>query len=159
MEFCGRVGYPSLPLDITLIEENDKSIHDLFMTLADGKNDSKLFSTDKIAVTISVFVPPAPLEIDKENVKGQVISWDKKWDRYFFPYYIMYDEDKKKMVLSGCTWILQITCADKTLDGALEMMYKTYVPTLELKNAEYRTDCGISAKERIKKLKEMGVLT
>lgn len=159
LEFCGRFGYPSLPLDITLVEETGKSFHDLFMAMVNGTNPPGLFAKDKIAVTISCFVPPAPSEKNLEEIDGEPISWDKKWDKYFFPYYIKYDPKKKGMVLAGTsTWICQITCADSTLAGALSMLYDTYVPTLTLKDVEYRTDCGKSAKKRIKALKEMDVL-
>jgi phosphoribosylamine-glycine ligase len=70
----------------------------------------------------------------------------------------MYDE-KDKMVLCGTSsWVLNVTCADTTLDGAVSMLYDTYMPTLKLKNAMYRSDLGKSAKKRIKALREGGVL-
>ncbi len=154
LEFCGRVGYPSLPIDITLLEDGGHTLHRLFTYLANGENRS-LFPLNKISCTISVFVPPAP-NGKSEELKGEPMSWDRKWDKYFFPYYVMYDHG---MALSGNdSWVLQISCADQTLDGALEMMYKTYLPTLSLKNAIYRTDCGKSAKKRIQALKEMKLL-
>lgn len=153
LEFCGRFGYPSLPFDITILEEQGHTVHQLFMALANSEQKT-LFGTDKIAATISVFVPPAPTG-DKEVVedtKGEPISWSPKWYRYFYPYYVMYD---KKMVLAGISsWVLQITCADVTLDGAVSMLYDTYVPTLKLQNAMFRTDLGKDAKKRIKAIKE-----
>lgn len=156
LEFCGRFGYPSLPMDVTLVEDNGKSFDDLFTAMVNGDNNSKLFPTNKIGVTISVFVPPAPTAEPHmmEGTKGQPISWDKKWFLYFFPYYVNYEKGKG-MVLSGInTWVLNVTCADETLDGAVSMLYDTYMKTLKLKNAMYRSDLGKSAKERIKKLRE-----
>lgn len=157
LEFCGRFGYPSLPLDITLLEDAGHTLHELFTCVANGENKS-LFPLDKIATTISVFVPPAPnpSEEDIKESKGEPINWDKKWDSYFYPYYIMYD---KEQVLAGVSsWVLQVTCADATLDGARAMLYDTYIPTLNLKNAQYRTDTGVDAKKRIAKLKEINLI-
>lgn len=160
LEFCGRFGYPSLPMDITLAEDNGKSYHQLFKAMVNGTNDKSIFPTDKIAVTTSVFVSPAPTgeSYMMEGTQGQPISWDPEWDKYFFPYYVMYDK-KDQMVLCGTnSWICQVTCADSNLQGALEMMYDTYFPTLKLKNMMYRTDCGKDAKKRIQKLKEWQLL-
>lgn len=160
LEFCVRFGYPSLPIEVTLCEDNGKSIHDLFMAMVEGNHRGELFPKNKIGVTISVFVPPAP-NADSwmmSATKGQPIGWDRKWDSYFFPYYVQYDE-KKGMVLAGIqSWVLQITCADMTLDGATAMLYDTYVPTLKLKMAMYRTDLGKDARKRIKSLRDMGIL-
>lgn len=160
LEFCGRFGYPSLPMDVTLVEDNGKDFHDLLMAMVNGENKKTLFPTNMMGVTISVFVPPAPTAEPHmmEGTKGQPIGWSQKWDIYFFPYYIKWDE-KKGMVLAGInTWVLQITCADQTLAGAIEMLYKTYVPTLKLKNAMYRSDLGEDAKKRIQKLRDWGLL-
>jgi len=155
LEFCGRFGYPSLPIDVTLVEDGGKEFHNLLMAMANGEQNKNLFPLKKIAVTVSVFVPPTPTAEPymMEGTQGEVISWDKKWDRYFFPYYIM--GEKGKMVLCGTnTWILNVTCADDTLDGAVSMLYETYLPTLQLKNMMYRSDLGISAKKRIQALRE-----
>ncbi len=63
--------------------------------------------------------------------------------------------EKSKMVLSGNSGeVLYVTCEDSTLDGAVSMLYDTYMPTLKLKNKMFRSDLGKSARERIKKLKE-----
>lgn len=159
LEFCGRFGYPSLPLDITLVEDNGKSFHQLFKCLVNGEQNKNLFPLDKIATTISIFVPPAPTAEPymMEGTKGFPISWDRKWDSYFFPYYVMGEKDK--MVLCGTnTWICQCTCADQTLQGAVQMMYETYMSTFKLKHAMWRTDCGVDAKKRISKLKEWKVI-
>lgn len=160
LEFCGRWGWPSLPMDITLVEDNGHTLHELIQACVNGVNASNLFPTNKISCTVSIFVPPAPTaEPSVMSVtKGWPISWDKKWDTYFFPFYIMYDK-KKGMVLAGInTWVAQCTCADATLDGALSMMYDIYMPTLKLKMAMYRSDCGISAKKRIKSLRNWKLL-
>lgn len=159
LEFCGRFGYPSLPMDVTLVEDNGKQFHQLFLAMANGEQNKNLFPTNKIAVTISVFVPPAPTGEPHimSDTQGQPISWAKKWDVYFFPYYVM--GEKGEMVLCGTnTWALNVTCADQTLDGAVSMLYDQYMPTLKLKNMMYRSDLGISAKERIKKLREYKLL-
>lgn len=160
LEFCGRFGYPSLPIDVTLVEDGGKTVHDLFTALATDKNDPKLFPLGKMSVTTSVFVSPAPTaEADQmAATAGTPISWDPKWGSYFFPYYVMYDE-KDKMVLCGTSsWVLNVTCADATLDGAVAMLYDTYMPTLKLKNAMYRTDLGKDAKKRMKMLRDWKVL-
>lgn len=160
IEFCVRCGYPSLAMEVTFLEDNNKSIHNLFTAMVERKHMGDLIPIGRIVVTIVVYVPPAPNKEGyiMESTKGQPISWDRKWDRYFFPYYIMYD-NKKGMVLSGVeSQVLQITCVDSTLQGAIEMLYETYVSTLKLKNAMYRSDLGIDAKRRIQKLKEWKLL-
>lgn len=157
LEFCGRFGYPSLPMDITLLEDGGHSVHQLFTALANG-DQKTLFPTDKISCTVSVFVPPAPTgshEIMKET-KGEPISWSSKWYRYFFPYYVMYTTEQALAGVSS--WVLNVTCADSTLAGAVSMLYDTYMPTLTLKNAIYRNDVGEDAKKRIKKLKEFKLI-
>lgn len=159
LEFCGRFGYPSLPIDVTLVEDNEKTFHQLLMAIANGEQNKNLFPTNKIAVTVSVFVPPAPTgeAYMMEATGGQPISWDSKYDEYFFPYYVM--GEKGKMVLCGTnTWVLNVTCADQTLDGAVSMLYDDYLPTLKLKSAMHRSDLGKSAKERIKKLREFKLI-
>lgn len=160
LEFCVRFGYPSLPIEVTLLEDNGKSIHDLFMAMANGENPKDLFPMNKIGATISIFVPPAPNGEPEmmSGTKGQPISWDKKWDSYFFPYYIQWDE-KKGMVLAGvCSWVLQCTCVDSTLPGAASMIYDEYMKTLRLKMAMYRSDVGEFSKERIKKLRGLKMI-
>ncbi|PWU06086.1 MAG: hypothetical protein C5B43_02285 [Verrucomicrobia bacterium] len=63
------------------------------------------------------------------------------------------------MVMAGMAGdALNITCCDQTLDGAVSMLYDTYLPTLEIKHAMYRTDLGKDAKKRIKKLRELKVI-
>lgn len=157
LEFCGRFGYPSFPIDITALEEKGKTVHQLFSALAQGETP-RLFATDKINVTCSVGVPPFPLHDGIDKQKGVPVSWDKKYDRYFFPYYISHEE-KKGMVVAGVDgWVLQVTCSDATLDGAVSMLYDSYMPTLKLKNALYRDDLGKDAKKRIKSLRELKVI-
>jgi phosphoribosylamine-glycine ligase len=155
LEFCSRVGYPSFPMDVSLLEDNKKSILDLFKALANGESPD-LFPTDMIASTVSIFVPPAPNAKNMEETQGEPIDWDIKYDKYFFPYYIMWDE---KMCLAGVSsWVCQITSIDSTLDGSVSMIYDTYMPTLRLKDKIFRTDLGKSAKERIKKLHEIKII-
>ncbi len=155
LEFCGRFGYPSLPLDITLLEKNGHTVDELFTALAEGEMRD-LFPTDKIGVTVTVFFPPAPNPHKIEEADGEPMSWDLKWDRYFFPYFIKYD---KEMVLTGdSSWVAQVTCVDNTLDGATSMLYDTYMPTLKLKNQMFRNDLGSDAKKRIQKLREVKLI-
>lgn len=156
LEFCGRFGYPSLPADITLLEDNGKKVYDLFLALAEGTMPT-LFPTNKIAATIVVGINPYPYSAGADCNKYEPISWDKKWDTYFFPYYVMFDE--KKMVSAGISGqVLQVTCCDATLDGAVAMLYDTYMPTLKLKDKLYRTDLGESAKKRMKQLHNWGII-
>ncbi len=158
LEFCGRVGYPSFPMDITALEDNDRSLHQLFLALANGENPT-LFPLNKIMATVWCGIPPYPYKEGTDINEGVPISWSKKWDSYFFPYYVKYQE-KKDMVAAGLAGeIVQVTCADATLDGAVSMIYDTYMPTLKVKNLMYRSDLGKSAKERIKKLREWKVIT
>lgn len=157
LEFCGRFGYPSFPMDITLIEDNDKTLHDFFQALVNQSNGKGIFPTDKIGVTISVGVPPYPMKEGVEKTRGIAVGWDEKWDEYFYPYFVMYE--KNKICLSGMAGdALNITCADKNLDGAIEMLYNDYLPTMELKHAMYRTDLGKDAKRRIKSLRDWKLL-
>jgi phosphoribosylamine--glycine ligase len=157
LEFCGRVGYPSLPADVTLVEDKGKTVHDLFLALVTGSLPN-LFPTNKIATTIWIGIPPYPFKEGTDKNKGVPISWDKKYDSYFFPYYVMHDE-KKGLVAAGVGGeILQITCCDVTLNGAVSMLMDTYLPTLRLKNAMYRTDLGKDARDRMKKLQEWKII-
>lgn len=157
LEFCGRVGYPSFPMDITALEDNNKSLHQLFLALANGENPN-LFPTDKIMCTVWCGIPPYPYKQNTDINDGVPIEWSKKWDKYFFPYYIRKGE-KQNIVAAGLAGeIMQVTCADTTLDGAISMLYDTYMPTLKAKNLMYRTDLGKSAKDRIKALKEWKVI-
>lgn len=154
---CGRFGYPSLPLEITLLEDNGKTFHDLCQAMVKGESGKGIFPIDKIAVTLSVGVPPYPMKDGVENTRGIPMVWDRKWDDYFFPYYPMYE--KGKIVMAGLAGdALNITCVDSTLDGATQMLYETYLPTLQLKHAMWRTDLGKDAKKRIQKVKEANVL-
>lgn len=156
IEFTNRFGYPSLPMDITLLEENGKTVHDLFKALVNGENP-KLFAENKPAVVVSVGTPPYPSKEGAEKLKGTKILWSKEWDTYFFPNYIMYDK-KKSTVLAGiASECLQVTCCDDTIDGAVAMLYDTYMKTLRLKGAMYRTDCGKDAKKRLAVIKDYGL--
>lgn len=155
LEFTPRFGYPSLPLDITLLEDNGKNPHDLFKALVDEQTP-KLFQQNKVAVVVSVGVPPYPSK-DSEKNRGLPMKWDKKWNTYFFPSYIM-KGNSKNIVLSGISnECLQVTCIDTTIDGAQAMLYDTYMPTLRLKGAMYRTDAGKDAKKRLKAVKDLGL--
>src|SRR5258708_22560653 len=158
LEITPRFGYPSFPQDITALEDNGKYLHDLFTALVNQEKGSNLFIQKKIVVTLVASTPPYPNK-NTEVVKGLPVSWDHKYDMYFYPYYVMYDEKKKTMVLTGEDALtLNITCVDETLDGAVAMLYDNYLPTLHLKNMQYRNDLGKHAKERIKKLKSWGLL-
>lgn len=157
LEFCGRFGYPSLPVDLTLLEDSGKTVHGFFSALVNGETPT-MFPTNKIGVTIWVGIPPYPNKEGIKDTKGVPIKWDNKWYKYFWPYFVSYDK-RKGMVAAGTgTEILQITCADVTLDGAIQMLMETYLPTLRLKNAMYRTDLGVDARKRMKVLKEWGVI-
>lgn len=156
LEFCGRFGYPSLPLDITLLESKGKNMHDLLSALANGETPD-LFPTDKISAIVAVSVPPFPGKEGAGVLKGQPVSWDRKYDPYFFPSFIM--AEKGQMTLAGLSGeVLYVTSESSSLDGATSMLYDTYMPSLKLKSKMYRTDCGKSAKERMRKLKEMKLL-
>lgn len=157
LEFCGRFGYPSLPLDITLIEDNGKTFHQLCQAMANGESGKGIFPTDKIAVTLSIGVPPYPMGDGVEKTRGIPMVWDRKWDEYFFPYFPMYE--KGKICMAGIAGdALNITCVDRVLDGAVSMLYDDYLPTLQLKHKMYRTDLGKDAKKRIKAVQEAKLL-
>ncbi len=158
IEFTPRFGYPSLPLDITLLEDNGKSFSDLIQALADGTAPT-LFPTDKIAVVCGVSVPPYPNEDILGLSQDTKVSWDKKWDEYFFPFYLKYSTKQKSLVLTGHTGsFADVTCVDSKLDGALEMLYKDYIPTIRAKNLQFRTDCGVDARKRIEELRKLKIL-
>lgn len=158
LEWTPRFGYPGLDLETTALEDNGKTLADLIKQLAFGAKED-LFPTDKVAVTMNVSVPPYPADENADKlVSGLPVKWDKKWDKYFFEWSTMYDK-KRGRVLSGISGhTLTITCMDSTLDGAVAMVYDTYLPTLELKDKQYRTDLGEDAKKRLKTLREWGVL-
>jgi phosphoribosylamine-glycine ligase len=155
LETTPRFGYPSLPLDLAFVESAGKTAYDLIIALAEGKSPT-LYPKNKIAVTAAVFIPPAPNPQSIPERKGQLMSWDRKYDDFFFPYFIMY---KKGMVITGiASQSLQVVAIDSTLAGAISTMYDTYLPALELRDAIYRNDCGEDAKKRIKQLQEWGSL-
>lgn len=157
IEFTNRFGFPSVQMDITLLEENDKTVHDLFKRLVSGVGSDKLFVENKPAIVVSVGVPPYPSKHGNEEVKGLKISWDKKWDTYFFASYIMKGKSNDIVLAGISNECLQVTCCDATIDGASSMLYDTYMPTLRLKGAEYRTDCGKDAKKRLAAIKDKGL--
>lgn len=155
LEFTIRFGYPSLQIDLTQLEENGKTAHDFFTQLI-NETGGDPFAENKPGVVISVGVPPYPAK-EAESVKGIKMSWDKKWDAYFFADYIM-KGDGDEIALAGiANECLQVTCCDSTIDGATAMLYDTYMPTLKLKGAMYRTDCGADAKKRLKAIKDWGL--
>ncbi len=156
IELTPRFGYPALGLDITLMEDNGKTVYDFFQAMVEGKTTS-FFPTNKVAVTTAIFKMPFPDVKGYEGNKGVPISWDKKWDSYFFPYYIM--GEKGKMVLSGDSGdVGQVTCVADNLDGAIQMLYDDYLPTLNLTSVYFRTDCGKDARKRIKALRDWGLI-
>jgi len=155
LEFCGRIGYPSFPIDISLMEEKGKSVWNLIKALANGENPD-LFPTDKIAVTASVYSIPISTSKNITDFKYEPVDWDIKYDKYFFPYFIMYDEG---IVMAGVAPdVMNVTCVGSTIDGAVSMLYDIYMPALHLKDKVYRDDLGKDAKERIKALREWKVL-
>ncbi len=146
LEFCGRFGYPSFPADITLVEDNDKTVYDLFMAMADGTMPT-LFPTNKVAVTVVVGIDPYPY---KGNAEKNLQNAHELFESY---------DEKKGMVSAGIEGqLLQVTCADVKLDGAISMLYDDYMPTLKLKDKLYRTDCGKDAKRRMLTLKDWKVI-
>ncbi len=156
LEFCGRVGYPSFPIDILLVEAKGHTLHELFKALANEETPS-LFAKDRMSAIVAVSVPPFPSKSGAEVLKGQPMDWDRKYNDYFFPSFIMAKD--RQIVLSGTSGeCMYVTCEDRTLDGAVSMLYDTYMPTLKLKNKMYRTDLGVSAKKRIKTLHEWGLI-
>jgi phosphoribosylamine-glycine ligase len=160
LELTPRCGYPSLEIEITLLEDSGHTFTDLVKMLAGVTSLRSIFPIDKIGTVLTVSTPPYPIDEGAEKlVSGMPISWDKKWDTYMFPWYMMYDEKKKTETLCGYSGhALSVTCADSTLDGAVAMTYDTYVPTIKLQNMQYRIDLGKSAKERIKILKDWKVI-
>lgn len=157
LEWTPRFGYPGMDLETTALEENGHTFADLIKQLAMG-GEEELFPHDKVAVTLSVSIPPYPSHEGANVSCGIPVKWSNKWDKYFFPTNVMYDK-KHGMVMAGIpTSAVTITCADSTLKGAVAMVYDTYLPTLELKDVMYRTDLGEDAGERLKKLKEWEAL-
>lgn len=155
LEFTPRFGYPSLPMDIALLEDNGKSFDDLIHALVD-ETTPDLFPTDKIGVVVDCSIPPYPNEDSSRSTNDEPVSWDKKWDSYFFPYFMK--AKKGKMVMTGYTgMIAHVTCADSTLNGAVEMVYK-YIDTIQARNLQFRTDLGVSAKKRIEELRKLKIL-
>jgi phosphoribosylamine-glycine ligase len=119
-----------------------------------------IFPINKIGTILTASTPPYPIDESAEKlVMNMPISWDKKNDPYMFPWYMMYDEKKKGYALAGYSGhALSVTSVDSTLDGAVAKTYDTYMPSIKLQNLQYRTDLGKSAKERIKILKEWGII-
>lgn len=158
LEVTARFGYPSFPMDITMLEEKGHTMHDFFLNLLEKKK-KEMYPKNVIATVLVVTSPPYPHgEIDGK-AKGLPITWEKDWDRYVYPYGIKYDKDSGKTVFSDGTGMgLNVTCVDKTLKGAVSMTYETYVPSIHVKNMQYRIDLGDSAEKRIKELKSMGIL-
>lgn len=158
LELTPRFGYPSFPQDITALEDNGKYLHDLFQALV-NKEQKSLFVQKKPVVVVAVSTPPYPHVKQSEQIRGLPVWWGHEYDMYFYPYDVMYDQKKEKMVLTGQDGLaLNVTCVDTTVDGATAMLYEKYIPTIHLKNMQYRNDCGDDAKKRIKMLKELGVL-
>ena len=155
IEFTNRFGYPSLQLDISLIEDKGKTLNDLFKGLLSGDTLNP-FAQNRVAAEVSVSVSPYPSKDASMNT-GLKIGWDRKYDQFFFPAYIM--AEKNYMVLSGTSnECLSVTAVGDNLDGTVSELYDTYMKTLKLKNSMYRSDCGISAKKRIKALHDMKLL-
>jgi len=159
LELSPRFGYPSLEMEITLLEDNNKSYVSLIKQLAFGAKQA-LFPTNKISVMANISMPPYPSDEGAQSlITGMPVSWDSKWDTYIFPHYLMYDQKKKGFALAGYSGLaVSVTCADSTLDGAVAMLVDTYIPTIRLQDKQYRNDVGKSAKERSKTLKEWGII-
>lgn len=159
LEWTPRFGYPGMDLETTALEDNGHTFADLIKNLA-FKQQKSLFPIDKVAVALNVSVPPYPSHENADKLSsGLPIKWSKEWDKYFFPTDVMYDK-KYGMVMAGKTGqVCTVTCCDSTLKGAVAMTYDTYIPTLEVKDMQFRTDLGEDAEKRLKKLKEWGVLT
>jgi phosphoribosylamine-glycine ligase len=158
LELTPRFGYPSFPQDITALEENNHTLDELIDALCEEKT-TPLFPTNKATTVIWATTPPYPNKVHNEEISGLPVSWDKKYDKYFFPYFVMYDKKKKSIVLTGNdASVLNVTCSDTTIAGAVEMTYEKYLPTIKLKNIQYRTDLGEDAIKRIKELKILGVI-
>ncbi len=158
LEMTARFGYPSLPMDITMIEDGKHDMHEFFQNLLEKKKKS-LYPHDKVATVLVVSTPPYPHgEIDG-CAKGVALELEEKWMEYYFLYGVMYDLKSKKIVLSdGSGYCLNVTCCFDNADGAVQMTYETYLPGIKLRNMQYRTDLGKSFKERVKKVKEWGLL-
>lgn len=155
LEFTWRFGYPSLAMEITLLEDNNKNFADLIDAMANGTTPN-LFPEKKIAGVVRVGLTGK----EEWEVRGMPISWGRQWDRYFFPYGVEYDKSRKGYLLTGesGSHILEVTCTTDNLAGVVEMLYETYMPTLKLKDKTYRTDLGKSAKERIGKLHQWSLI-
>ena len=160
LELTPRFGFPSLEIEITLEEDSGHTFTELIKMLAGVTEPQSMFPTNKIGTILTVSTPPYPIDEGAEKlVNNMPISWDKKWNNYMFPWYMMYDEKKKTQALSGYSGhALSVTCAAENLDSAISMTYDEYVPTIKLQNMQYRIDLGKSAKERIKILKDWKVI-
>lgn len=160
LELTPRFGYPSLEIEITLEEDSGHTFAELIKMLAGVTKPQSMFPTNKIGTVLTASTPPYPIDQAAETlVAGMPISWDKKWDSYIFPWYLMFDEKKKGYALSGYSGhALSVTCVGETLSSAIEMTYNDYMPSVKLQNLQYRTDLGESAKQRIKILKEWGII-
>lgn len=157
LEWTPRFGYEGLDMEITTVEENGRTFADLIKQLATGGKGS-LFPLDKVAVVLRVSIPPYPSEDSLHITSGIPFNWSKKWDRYFFPLEPMYDK-KHGMVMCGLAGdVCTITCLDSTLKGAVAMVYDTYLPTLDVKDKQFRTDLGQDAEKRLKKLRDWGII-
>lgn len=158
LESTSRFGYPSMPIDITLIEEGGHTLHQFFQALV-NKEKAEMFPRDKVAAVLVVTIPPYPHGEITGAAKGVPLTWDAEYDAYIYPYGMKYDKKLKKTVFSdGTGYGLNVVCVDKTLKGAVATIYDQYLPTIHGKNFQYRTDLGVSAEERIKKLKSIGIL-
>lgn len=160
LELTPRFGYPSLEIEITLEEDSGHTFAELIKMLAGVTKSQSMFPTNKIGTIVTVSTPPYPIDQAAEMLVGKMpISWDKKWDNYMFPWFMMYDEKKRGHALCGYSGhALSVTCAAENLDGAVQMTYETYIPTIKLQNIQYRIDLGKNAKERIKILKDWKVI-
>lgn len=159
LELTPRFGYPSLEIEITLEEDSGHTFAELIKMLAGVSKPHSIFPTNKMGVVVTASTPPYPIDHNPEVlVSGMPVSWDKKWDSYMFPWYLMADAKGKGYALSGYSGhALSVTCVGENLSSAIEMVYSEYMPTIKLQNLQYRTDLGKSAKERIKVLNEWGI--
>ncbi len=155
LEFTSRFGYPSLPMEVTLVEDNNKNFADLIDAMANGTTP-KLFPENVIAGVVSV---EAGMSSGEGATKGVEMSWSSQYDRYFFPYGVMYGKGRKyELTGKQGNHAVDVTCSTDNLSGVVEMIYDNYMPTLKLKDKMYRTDLGKSAKDRMKKLHEWGLI-
>lgn len=158
LEITARFGYPSLPLDITLMEDANQNLHNFFQGLLSKKIKS-VYARNRMAVVLVVSTPPYPHGDFDGIARGLPVSWESEWDRYIFPYGIMYDKDSRQIVLSdGRGYVFNVACSDTTIDGAKAMLYDTYISAIKMRHKQYRTDLAVNAKERIKKVKEWGLV-